>query len=300
VTADEAHVRSVVGNLLADYEMTLAVGDIRRLTGGRNNNLYACQVGPREICVKLYLRDSTRRAKHEWAALTILSCFGFDAAPEPLYYESTHGPAVAMSLLPGDSLGGSSLSNDQIRQIADIFRGFHSIEATKPAHRLPAVRLTVEGMLREVQERWYACMADGSSPLRKELLTRWRGWITGPDIALLGHPSTPVFGQGDPNTTNYLWDGTCVRVVDFEYAGWSNPYYELALLVEHVQSRATTDDRWLLLEEILCPAREDRDRVHAARALVAWYWTMEFWPHRQADNERFARQAERLLQVLLG
>jgi len=304
VTVGEARVRSVVGNLLAGEETTLvtsvAVGDIRRLAGGRNNHLYACQVGPREICVKLYRRDATRRAKHEWAALTILSNLGFDAAPEPLYYEPTHSPALAMSLLPGDPLGGSSLSNDQIRQIAEIFHGLHSIEATKLPHRLPAVRLTVEGMLHEVEERWHTCMADESSPLRKELLTRWRSWVSGPDITLLGHPSTPVFGQGDPNTSNYLWDGTRVRVIDFEYAGWSNPYYELALLVEHVQSRATTDDRWLLLEDILCPAQEDRDRTNAARALVAWYWTMEFWPHQQADNERFANQAERLLQVLRG
>ena len=304
MTPGEARVRSVVGNLLTSDEATLvtsaAVGDIRRLTGGRNNHLYACRIGPREICVKLYLRDGARRARHEWAALTLLAGLGFDAAPEPLYYERNHSPAMAISLLPGDSLGGFSLGNDQIRQIAEIFRGLHSIETTKLSHRLPAVRLPVGGMLYEVQERWHAYMADDSSPLRKELLARWRDWVSGPDIALLGRPSRPVFGQGDPNTSNYLWDGTRVRVVDFEYAGLSNPYYELALLVEHVQSRATADDRWLLLEDILCPTEEDRDRTHAARALVAWYWTMEFWPHQQADNGSFISQAERLLQVLPG
>jgi len=155
-------------------------------------------------------------------------------------------------------------------------------------------------MIHEVQERSQTCLADDSSPLGKELFTRWRRWVGGPDIAVLDRVSPPVFGQGDPNVSNYLWDGTRLRVVDFEYAGWSNRYHELALLVEHVQSRATADDHWSLLEDLLCATEEDRVRTRAARVLVAWYWTLEFWPAPGADSERFIRQAERLLHVLAG
>jgi thiamine kinase-like enzyme len=39
----------------------------------------------------------------------------------------------------------------------------------------------------------------------------------------------PVFGSGDGNLANFLWDGSRVRVVDFEFSGRSE--HLLALLV---------------------------------------------------------------------
>src|SRR5262249_18003030 len=111
-------VRSVVRGLLANENKgstTLGglVGEIRGLTGGRNNRLYACRVGDREICVKRYVRDGARRVQHEWAALTVLSALGIDAAPQPLHYEPRPDPALVMTLLAGTPLGGASLNVEQ-------------------------------------------------------------------------------------------------------------------------------------------------------------------------------------------
>ncbi|SEG99641.1 Phosphotransferase enzyme family protein [Nonomuraea solani] len=39
---------------------------------------------------------------------------------------------------------------------------------------------------------------------------------------------TPVFGAGDGNLANFLWDGTRVRIVDFEDSGHSDLAYEVA------------------------------------------------------------------------
>src|SRR4051794_32299866 len=46
----------------------------------------------------------------------------------------------------------------------------------------------------------------------------------------------PVLGQGDSNLANFLWDGTEVRIVDFEDSGPSDRAFELADLVEHISA----------------------------------------------------------------
>ncbi len=48
--------------------------------------------------------------------------------------------------------------------------------------------------------------------------------------------SPSVFGPGDGNLANYLWDGSLVRVVDFEDSGRSDRVFELAEITEHVGS----------------------------------------------------------------
>jgi thiamine kinase-like enzyme len=45
-----------------------------------------------------------------------------------------------------------------------------------------------------------------------------------------------VLGQGDANLANFLWDGTQIRIVDFEDSGPSNRTFELAVLVEHLSA----------------------------------------------------------------
>jgi len=45
-----------------------------------------------------------------------------------------------------------------------------------------------------------------------------------PDLTELQHP---VVAHGDPNLANYLWDGTRVRIVDFEDAGRGDRTVEL-------------------------------------------------------------------------
>lgn len=43
-----------------------------------------------------------------------------------------------------------------------------------------------------------------------------------------------VFGAGDGNLANFLWDGRRVRIVDFEDSGRSDRVFELAEITEHV------------------------------------------------------------------
>ncbi len=76
----------------------------------------------------------------------------------------------------------------------------------------------------------------------------------------------PVVAHGDPNLENYLWDGTRVRIVDFEDAGRGDLAVELANLVEHLSGRRTD---WTGFAERFAV---DLERFHAARCLWAAFW----------------------------
>ena len=302
MSAGDREVRSLARRLLSSPDhphQPPTIGRVRGLSGGRNNRLFACQTDDGEVCVKLYLRDGVRRARHEWAALSVLAAAGIDAVPHPIGVQLSPTPAVAMTLLPGHPQGGAPLTVEQIRQLADLFAVLHAITPDAVPGPVPRVRLSVAPMLAEVRHRWSACDTDDATPVRKDLRLLWQDWAAGPAPALLSRPTPAVFGHGDPNPSNCLWDGSRVRLVDFEYAGWSDPHHEAALLVEHVQSRTTPDATWSLFEDLACPDEADRTRVHAARGLVAWFWTMEFWPTDEIDSTRFADQADRLHHVLL-
>jgi len=76
-----------------------------------------------------------------------------------------------------------------------------------------------------------------------------------------------VLGQGDCNLANFLWDGTQVRIVDFEDSGPSDRTFELAILVEHISawSDASLEAHTVLAQFEL--TRSERARL---RECVAW------------------------------
>jgi aminoglycoside phosphotransferase (APT) family kinase protein len=108
----------------------------------------------------------------------------------------------------------------------------------------------------------------------------------------------PVVAHGDPNLTNYLWDGIRVRIIDFEDAGRGDRTVELANLVEHLSARETD---WTPLVRRFAP---DPDRFHAARCLWAGFWLTLTGPggpsaHRNPPGTAEA-QARRLLRLVGG
>jgi hypothetical protein len=83
---------------------------------------------------------------------------------------------------------------------------------------------------------WYSqCQVPDQGPVVAHALDSGWSWLCRTKI---GWPDvdgvTPVFGSGDGNLANYLWDGTRVRLVDFEYSGVSDRAFELAEATEHV------------------------------------------------------------------
>jgi thiamine kinase-like enzyme len=64
---------------------------------------------------------------------------------------------------------------------------------------------------------------------REPIAARWLERVAEP-----AEPLIAVFGHGDSYPGNSLWEGSRLRVVDFEDSGRSDRAFELANLTEHI------------------------------------------------------------------
>ncbi|MGW3690779.1 aminoglycoside phosphotransferase [Streptomyces sp. NPDC005125] len=118
-----------------------------------------------------------------------------------------------------------------------------------------------------------------------------------------GQPEVPrVFGPGDGNLADYLWDGSEVRVVDFEDSGVSDRAFAPAEITEHVASWVDQPlDIETLLEQFELTAAESV-RLKDCRRLLAlvWLFLLSFDKGDKPRNPpgTAERQASRLLNLL--
>jgi hypothetical protein len=106
---------------------------------------------------------------------------------------------------------------------------------------------------------------------------------------------TAVFGQGDSYLGNFLWDGSRLRVVDFEDSGRSDRAFELAGLAEHIGMwREAGVDSGDILGRFDLTAAESA-RLLFFRRVFAIFWL--YLVHKR-PGVIAGQQAERVLSLL--
>jgi aminoglycoside phosphotransferase len=251
--------------------------------------VYAAELDGRAVCLKVFTVDGQSRAACEWKALGYLERARYPLAPRPIRYDpSPSARAIAMDFLPGIPLAGQALTPLQLDRLGEAVDRLHELPAEDSG--LPDARATAPTML----ERVHQAVIDAAA-LPASFVQDCRRWLTSREAELLGRRDRPVFGKGDAGLGNFLWDGTVVRLVDFEYAGLSERAYDLAELVEHVKARAIPDTIWqrFLGERQLAAA--ELVRFTAARKLLAIFWALRL-PAELARVQ--AAQVERVARLL--
>jgi hypothetical protein len=280
----------------------LAPAQLCRLSGGRNNAAYACRLGDRDACVKVYRVDDRNRAQREWRALTALAELQYAEAPKPYGFDPDPVlPVVVMELVAGAPLGDQPLTAPQLTALYHAHaRLFQITPDALPGDALPEVSTTASQMRRRVEQAYDTLTTtNATDPVARQALDCWQAWINGPDPELLDAPVLPVVGRGDPNLRNCLWDGHTLRLIDLEYAGWSDRAHELADLIEHPESHATPDTTWKrFVDRFDLPTAEDQ-RLRAARRLLALFWVSRMWPSsHEPVSPRFTAQVQRTATLL--
>ncbi|MCO5971621.1 aminoglycoside phosphotransferase family protein [Actinoallomurus sp. WRP6H-15] len=188
--------------------------------------------------VKRFREGGRDRCEREWRALTLLTIYAPGLAPEPVELDvAAARPTVMMSRLPGEPLRGDSLSEQRIRSLAAAVRELH---AALPPEILADVPLR-PGHQRELIAWIHSCavpqiLARLSGKVG-EAIDQGLSWLAGSGLETAVSLEVPsVFRPGDGNLANYLWDGSRVRVVDFEESGRGDRAFELAEITEHVAS----------------------------------------------------------------
>ncbi|WP_326682886.1 phosphotransferase family protein [Streptomyces sp. NBC_01237] len=185
--------------------------------------------------IKRFKRENRGECEREWRALTLLAAHAPGLAPVPhsADLEAEH-PVVVMSRLPGEPLRGKVLSDQQLRALV---AAVSELYAAVPADVLAEVPVR-PGRQHQLIAQIRAWVPQVRSRVDGEVgvaMDRGLEWLARSDMERVGRPDVPrVFGPGDGNLANYLWDGTRVRVVDFEDSGLSDRPFELAEITEHV------------------------------------------------------------------
>ena len=257
----------------------------------------------REVVVKRYRQFDRGEPAREWRALRLLAEHAPGLAPEPLRADlDGEEPSIEMSLLPGEPLGGAPLTQ---QQEAALVRALGQLWQSVPVERIVPVdgELGNEAQVVHEVRKLVEQQPDlGDDPLVHAAYAAGVDWLTWA-VAVPGDPAgrQPVFGQGDANLANFLWDGERVRIVDFEDSGLSDRAFELGVLMEHISAwlGAGLSAQQLTQAFDLTPA--ERARLADCRRLAGLLWLLLLLPGGAASQRNppgtLRYQAERLLAL---
>lgn len=243
------------------------------------------------------------RCGREWRALTLPATHAHGLAPEPLDVDfEAAEPVIVMSRVKGEPLRGRALGSACTDALAETVAELHSAMPPSALAPLPSrpgrqrnviefVRTWIPRLRPEVDERATRAMDAGLA------------WLARSALESTAEPRVPsVFGPGDGNLANYLWDGSRVRVVDFEESGRSDRAFELAEITEHVGSwvESHLDVPAFLGRFALTPA--ESSRLHECRCLLALVWLLLLCRDEKGERRNppgtVERQADRLWELL--
>ncbi|HET9894783.1 MAG TPA: phosphotransferase [Streptosporangiaceae bacterium] len=258
----------------------------------------------RSMVTKWFRSWSRGEPLREWRALCLLADHAPGLAPEPVGARLT-GPvrAVTMSLLPGEPLGGTAMTEAQLlalaRELDRLWRcALPGRLAWEACPTLNAVAFS--GLVRDL----FAAVVPprGDAVVRRAVVAA-RSWLASTSSLigpLDGHGI--VFGQGDSNLANFLWDGERVQLVDFEDSGPSDRAFELAGLVEHLSARVDSRLDSGAFAAMFDLTVAERARLVQARRVAAAFWLALLQPGSSASKRNppgtLRRQAEHVLALI--
>jgi Ser/Thr protein kinase RdoA (MazF antagonist) len=280
----------------AEEDQLLAIG-AQPLSGGRNNAVYRWESPDGPVCVKVYRVDERRRAEREWLSLAFLSGHQAGSAPAPLWADPDPGqPVIGMTFLPGRPFPETSDRQGPLRALAAVQHQY--AELPLPAELAALERIdSASHYIRRITDIWApAVSSHPRDALTRDLLQILSEWEDSGDAAVLAEPARRIFSRGDSNLLNWLWDGTSIRVVDYEFAGYSDLAFDCADLTEHISSReAGIDDQaWAEIVSLAGPDGHDRHRFEAAQRTCALRWLAVLWKQRDTRTGEFTSQFDRV------
>jgi Ser/Thr protein kinase RdoA (MazF antagonist) len=252
--------------------------------------------GPR--LTKRYTSWQRGEHRREWAALRHIHSHAPDLVPEPIAADLDGvPPSVVMTVVAGEPMDADP-TPEQIQALVAAICALWAVPdgggGGPWSDDLHFARRLTDGPRPEA----------GITAAAYDAATAW--WNGGDPELLRSRPQATVLGHRDANLANYLWDGRCVRIVDFEDTRTSDPATELAILIEHLSARQIDP-------AVLCRHFDvrhfdvdhfdvDHERLRAARRLWAMFWLRLLLPGGRSAGRNppgaADEQARRLLRLL--
>ncbi|MET9655674.1 aminoglycoside phosphotransferase family protein [Streptomyces sp. NPDC006510] len=259
-----------------------------------------------DVVTKRYRKGDVRALlDREWRALTLLDAHAPGLAPAPIAVDrDAVPPTVVMSRVPGVPLRGAPVDAERLSAMAEALDALYGAVPQDRLVRVPVRPDHEAGLSARLRTRHGRNPSPADAAAVREALREGMAWLDGRDRAAAPGAPAPVFGPGDGNLANYLWDAETSRVavVDFEDSGRSDRAFELAEITEHVSAWIDGGfDTAAFLARFELDAQE-RTRLRECRRLLALAWlsilSSEDPAHPRNPPGTAERQALRLRELL--
>ncbi len=275
---------------------------VTSVTGGLNNRVFRAQEhkSGQDMAIKFYIRDARDRAGREFAALHRLQQNGLDIAPQPLllgrFATDQHlAPVVVQTWLAGTVSAIPPDTDAEWQRLLDHLRVVHGIKQRAEWAIAPVV-LTMTNAhdgLREIDAQVARLPAEARPVALTELqaLAHARIWPT-------WSPPKLCLCRGDTNTSNFVRRPTGWASIDWEYAGWGDPAFELGDLMSMPPYQDVDGVRWEWVlhhytADLVDPTFALRVQAYRLLMLIWWVARLARWLYevpRQLDR-RLAQQS---------
>ena len=263
------------------YPHTATVGRWQavRVPRGWNNVVYRARAGRRAVAVKFTTRDSRDRAGRKHKALLVLAEAGLDVAPKPLglIRDGLPHPVVMSTWLEGVTSDEPPASDEEWDHLV---RHYADIHAVAPAGRhadLPVAVMTMTGTAsgRALLQAEVQRLLPVGVPATITDLSRLATAARLPDLVA----PRCCLCRCDTNVGNLVRRDRAWASVDWEYAGWGDPAFELADLISHPAHEVVAVSRWRRVAEMYAACHDDQEllgRAQVYEALMACWWAVRF------------------------
>lgn len=253
-----------------------------------------------DTVIKRFRRYRWGEPEREWRALTLLSEYAPGLAPTPLWADlGAEPPVVVMSRLDGVPLGPDVVVPSRIKALAETISLMNRAipprviaeVPIRPFHELDTID-QIRQLHRQHDPAKHPFIVDRAVD---DGLT----WLSQSGLADDRTDMPVVFGSGDGNLANYLWNGSGAQVVDFEHSGRSDRAFELAEITENETVQAADFDESLFLQQFDLSTKE-ASRLRQCRRLLALanLLLLESAASRASSPGAIERRASRLLDLL--
>jgi len=187
------------------------------LSGGITNRNYRATLGGTDYVIRVPGKDTALLGidrSAEFAANAAAAEIGVAA---PVAAMLTDPPAIVTNFIEGRAMEPEELREGQpLRDVADALRVMHAAPAIPSRFDSFRIVENYEEVARDLSVEIPAGYADAH-----DCAARIEELMIGPE-------HDPVPCHNDLLAANFIWDGLRVRIVDWEYAGMGDRYFDLA------------------------------------------------------------------------
>jgi thiamine kinase-like enzyme len=264
-------------NRIANLPCWKQTVSIEPLSGGLTNLNFKVVDGDENFVVRLGEDDPVHLISRSNEIASCEAAFAVGISPELVYHE----PGILIvRFVEGRVFGEADVrDDDNLQRIVSLLNRFH--------HEMPARfdQIPVMFWVFQVLRHYHNILARGRSAHAKRL----------PELAQIGReleaavgPVEIVFGHNDLLAANFIDDGEQIWLIDFDYAGFNSPLFDLSNLASNNELSPEQEQAMLEKYFAVSPNRATLTSYHAmkcASLLRETLWSMVSELHSRVDMD---------------